>query len=321
MIDDTPLRRLAAVQHGLVSVRQVVALGFAARARDRLVDGRRWDRIAPRVLRLVGSAPGPPQRAMCAVLDAGRDAALDGASAAAWWGIPGNELEPVQVVRARSLRGLGDRVGTAHQPLLLPDHHVVVLDGIPTVTPARALFAVAGSRRAGAQLEWWFERMERMVDTAWAMRLVSGASLHRVFEDLAKRGRSGTAVMRRILDARGVDYVPPASGLESRFAQILRNAGEPAFDRQVDTGDADRWIGRVDFRDPELPVVVEIQSERFHSSLVDRTLDTRRVAALEAAGFVVVELTETAVWHRPYQVVQAVRAARAHARRRLTPAA
>ena len=316
MIDDSPLREIAARQHGLVAVHQAVDLGFGDRTRDRLVDGRRWDRAAPRVMRLVGSAPGAAQRAMCAVLDAGRGAALNASSAGAWWGIPGNHLEPAQVVRVRTRRRVEGRIGVPHQPLLLPDHHVVVLEGIPTVTPARALFEIAGSRRGGAQLDWWYERMERMVDTAWAMRLVSGPSLRRVFDDLARRGRPGTAVMRQILDARADAYVPPASGLESRVVQILRNAGEPPLRRQIDVGDEGRWIGRVDFRDAELPVVLEIQSERFHTSLIDSQLDADRVRRLRDAGFVVKELTDVDVWQHPHRVVEVVRAARREARLR-----
>ena len=102
MIDDRPLRHLASKQHGLVSVAQAAALDFDRSRRGRLVDGRRWVRITPRVLQLVGAEPGPAQTCLLAILDAGGGAALSGASAAAWWDIPGNELEPVQVARWRN---------------------------------------------------------------------------------------------------------------------------------------------------------------------------------------------------------------------------
>ena len=39
-------------------------------------------------------------------------------------------------------------------------------------------------------------------------------------------------------------------------------------------------------------------------------LDAARLAALRASGFVVVEVTEEEVWHRPHEVVQRVGAAR-----------
>lgn len=313
MIDDRPLRALAAQQHGLVSVRQAAALSFTRGQRSRLADGRRWERAGPRVLRLVGSTVTNGQVALLGVLDAGDRAALCGASAAAWWRIPGNLLRPIQVARLRDQTSRPARHGDNHEPVLLPAEHVVTLDGVPTVLPARALFDVAGTRRGGADLPWWVDRMARMVDTAWSMRLVSGRTMHAMLEEMARRGRPGIRVMRQVLETRGLDYVPPASALESRFEQILARAGEASFRRQVETGDDDRWIGRVDFRDPSLPVIAEIQSERFHSSLIDRQLDAARVRRLEAAGFIVLQVVESDVWHRPNAVVDQVRAARAAA--------
>ena len=48
----------------------------------------------------------------------------------------------------------------------------------------------------------------------------------------------------------------------------------------------------------------------YHSALVDRQHDERRLDALRAAGFEVVEVTDVQVWHRPHEVVAAVRSAR-----------
>ncbi len=185
-----------------------------------------------------------------------------------------------------------------------------ILDGIPVVTPARALFDIAGTQRRGAELSWWVERMARMTDSAWAMRLVSGATLHRMLGDLAQRGRPGIRTMRQVLADRPPEYVPPASSLESRFQQILARAGRAPMRRQVDVGD-DRWIGRVDFRDDLRPLVVEIQSERFHTSLSDVASDTERFARFDTAGLETLPVTEEEVWHRPAEVLRKVDEARA----------
>ena len=321
VIDDLPLRTLASEQLGLVSVDQAKRLGYDKDQRHRLVDGRRWERVLPRVLGLVGVPASPARTALAAVLAAGCNAALNGSSAGAWWGIPGNLLEPLEILRERGRSG-AEPPGRCHEPKLLLPHHVVQLAGVPTVVPARALFEIAGQRRRGAQDDRWVERMARMVDTAWSMRLVSGRTLHGMFEEMASRGRSGTAVMRLVLADRGLDYVPPASGLEARVMQILHRAGDPPLDRQVDTG-SDRWIGRVDFRDPVLPFVLEVQSERFHTSRIDRQLDGQRFVDLAAGGFVAREVTDVDVWHRPSRVLEVVREGRAAARRlvRANPAA
>ena len=103
-----------------------------------------------------------------------------------------------------------------------------------------------------------------------------------------------------------MDYRPPDSGLESRFQQITSDAGIE-FRRQVDTGGDEQWIGRVDFLHTGRPFVVEIQSEAYHSSLVDQRSDEARLVALRAAGFTVVEITDTLVWTQPRAVVEKVR--------------
>jgi very-short-patch-repair endonuclease len=135
------------------------------------------------------------------------------------------------------------------------------------------------------------------------MRLVSGATLHTMLDELAQRGRPGIRVMRQVLADRPTTYVPPASGVESRLAQIIRDAGLPELRRQIDSGSDTLWIGRVDFRAAHLPLIVEVQSERFHASLVDRQLDAGRIERLVAAGFEVVEVTDVDVWQRPQTVV------------------
>jgi very-short-patch-repair endonuclease len=80
--------------------------------------------------------------------------------------------------------------------------------------------------------------------------------------------------------------------------------------RQVDLGSATAWTGRVDFVDDELPLVVEILSERYHAALLDREADERRMAALSEAGFTVLTFWDAEIWTRGADVVAGVRAAR-----------
>jgi very-short-patch-repair endonuclease len=110
--------------------------------------------------------------------------------------------------------------------------------------------------------------------------------------------------MRELDSARGPAYVPPASGLERRFIEI----NDEPMERQVDCGD-EEWCGRVDFRHSLLPLVVEVQSEKYHTSLVDRAADAARRARLAAAGFEVVEVWDTDIWHHPDAVRDRIRAA------------
>ena len=77
--------------------------------------------------------------------------------------------------------------------------------------------------------------------------------------------------------------------------------------RQVDLGSEERWCGRVDFVRDDLALVVEVQSERYHSALTDQAHDAARRANLDAAGFTVVEVWDVQLWHAKHVVIAAVR--------------
>ena len=304
-------REVMAAQHALVTSGQLREAGFDHEGEQWLVRNGQLAPVSPRVLRLLGAPQTEAQRVLAAVLDAGPGSALSHTSALAWWRLPGFTRCELHVTRTDDGRRRSRRLALVHDAVPLPDHHVRVLDGIPVVSPARALFDLAGMPRMPRQ------RIERAVDNAWSLRLVSGATLHAMLRELTRRRRPGIATMRDILRVRGPDYVPPASGLEGRVAQILKGRWRTELRRQVDVGSDESWIGRVDFADPELPFLLEVQSERFHASLLDRQADADRRARLEAAGFVVVRVSETDVWHYPDEVVEQVRAGRNEAHHRV----
>lgn len=93
------------------------------------------------------------------------------------------------------------------------------------------------------------------------------------------------------------------------LVSYLAVTGRPRLDGLFDVG-GDRWVGRVHLHDPDSPLIVEVQSGPSHSALADTAHDERRLADLRAAGFEVVEITDAQAWHRPDEVVAAVRAAR-----------
>jgi very-short-patch-repair endonuclease len=302
---------LAARQHGLLTTDQLLTGGFKPKEIHRAITRGQLTRLSPRLVRLPGAPETKPQRLLAAVLDAGPRSALSHSSALAWWGLPGFLHDEIHVTHARDHAQRRQRLADGvHEVIVLPERHVRVLDAVPVVTPARALFDIAGQREISTK------RVERAVDNAWSRHLVSGASLHTMLDDLAQRGRPGIQVMRQILQPRGPNYVPPASGLEARVVQILRESGQRPLRRQVDCGDETGWIGRVDFADDQLPFVLEVQSERFHASLVDQRADADRFMRLEAAGYVVATVSDTEVWHRPDRVVELVRRSRTEARAR-----
>jgi very-short-patch-repair endonuclease len=328
-------------QLGLVSIAAARAAGVSRAALRRGVAAGRYEPVSPGVLRVRGTPPSDRHPVLAAVLEAGPGAAACGPTAAALWGVRGYRLQPVHIAivgeeppaaggsgpvtsagagrvgagaragagpAARGLAGLAVPLPSRPPPVRhripgLAARYVTVLDGVPVVRPEVVVFQVCGREHR--------ERAGRVLDDLWRRRLLSGASVRHTLDDLAVAGGTspGPGRLRRLLHERGGDYVPPASGLERRFAQILARNHLPAMRRQVDVG-ADGWVGRVDFRDRSLPLVVEVQSETYHSALSDRRRDAARSEALRAAGFEVVEVTGEQIWHRPDEVVAAVRNAR-----------
>lgn len=286
-------------QHGFVLRGDAALLGLSPAAVRHLVRRGEWIPEGRRLLRRAGAPWTKASPLMRAALDAGPGSVVSHSTAAAWWGLPGFDLLDIHVTRPRGMTCAPAAFAQhLHQVLDLSCDQVTVLDGIPIVRPERLAFELCGSVHP--------LRAARAIETGWSKGLFSGDSLRRVHAELAERGRKGTVVMREFLEARPPGWVPPASGLEGRVRDILVEAGLGQFRRQVDVG-ADHWVGRVDFLHDFLPLIVEVQSERYHEALLDKQHDAVRKANLEAAGFIVVEIWDSAVWYRRHEVVDAVR--------------
>jgi hypothetical protein len=301
------LYALAARQHGAFARRQATALGIDRARLWRAVRRGAFLQVAPDVFIVAGSPPTDRQRVMTAVLDSPPGTVVSHDTAAALLQLPGYELFPVHLLRPRGLTSHRTKLGRVHTTRRLPAHHTTTIDGIPVTTPTRVLFDLSKFVHRA--------KLERTIDNAWSARLTNGPLLYQALEDLARRGRAKVATMRKLLDVRGVDYVPPESGLEARFEAILLDAGLEPMDRQVDVGNATSWLARVDFRDRHLPLVVQVHSDRHHTALLDRAKDEAQRLALVEAGLVVVEVREFDVWHRRQDVIKQVRAGRVEARR------
>ncbi len=234
-------------------------------------------------------------------------------AAAAWWGLPGFDLRSIDVTRPRGLTGapvtFADRV---HEVLTLTNDQVTVLEGVPIIRPERLILELCATAHPA--------RAERALDTGWSKALYSGDSLRRIHDELAASGRPGIVLMRELLAARPPGWTPPASNLEARFMAVAKEACLGEWRRQIDVGSMDHWCGRVDFVASDVPLIVEVQSERYHSALTDQTHDAVRRADLEHTGFTVVEVWDTELWHAKHDAIAKVREGIRRARSRISAA-
>jgi very-short-patch-repair endonuclease len=296
------LRALARAQYHVVSRRQAREAGLDRWQIEAAVASGEWTWSTTRVLRLTGGRASYEQQCMTVVLHTG--GVLGGESTMALCRIPGFPRRgPIHVVIRRGQRIHYSDAAVISQVRSLPDHHVMTIAGIPSVTPTRAIYDLA------AEHHW--AKVQRALKNTWRRKLTSGGLIHRMGPEWLKRGRPGTVAMRALLAVTPADYEMPDSNLEERFFSILEVAGFPPLKRQVNMGDDSRWIGRVDGRDPELPLIAEVDSETFHFAPIDGDDDAARDAAFGESGLTIVRFTENEIWHEPAVVVARWRQARA----------
>ena len=279
---------LAARQHSAVAIQQLRALGYSYHAIEHLVASGQWSRTTPMVLCRTGSARTREQVVAEAVLDAGRRAGLSHHSDAAWFDLNGFLLRPLHVTRLRDATSTPSRLSVIHEPRLLPDHHLTIHKGVSVIVPSRIPFDIAALGDAGGA--------ERALDRGWARHILNSQSSYRMLDELAGKGRKGITLMRELLDARGPNYRPNDTNLEDRFQELCRVVGL-VLERQRNLADMGEWLGRVDFVNEKLMVVIEVDSALYHDAIIDQVADAARRATLEAAGYRVHSFTDRDIFH------------------------
>jgi hypothetical protein len=246
--------------------------------------------ISKEVLRIAGAPVTDATIAMAGILDSPASAYLSHRSAAAWWGLPGFSIgKPVHTIIPWQGTTKRRRLSVVHYHSGLPEDHLRTFNGIPVVSPALTVYLLAGSEHPA--------RTERALDNAWSKGLVTNRQMHDLLGRLAARGRNGTRVMRKLLAERPADYVAPQTGLEARAGRLALDVGV-VLRRQVNAGDDD-WIGRVDFLIDGTNKVIEVLSQRYHGSFLDRLSDEQRFIRLNEARFLVLTIWDTDIWSNP----------------------
>ena len=275
---------LAARQHGMVTRRDLLALGFSLAAiRHRVAKGR----LHP-VMRGV-YAVGWPQltrerRWMAAVLACGEGAMLSHGSAAALWGI-GVERRgriDISIRRRGEHRRAGLRVRSRPS---LPAADVTRRNRIPVTTPARTLLDQATELGPVA--------LERAVNDADKRDLIDPEALREALERYT--GEPGVQVLRTLLDKH--TFQLSDSDLEIYFRPIARAAGLPQpLSKEPVNG------FEVDFFWPDLGLVIETDGLRYHRTPLAQARDHRRDQTHTATGLTELRFTHYQIRYEPREV-------------------
>lgn len=284
-------------QHGLITRAQLVEAGVSATMVGRWLQRGRLVTAFPAVYRVPGAPVTWEQRLLAAVLAAGDGALASHRSAARLWELLDDDVIEVTVpVESRPrLRG----AAAIHRSGDVEDAHVVRRHGVPATTPMRTLVDLGAV--AGPAL------VEDALDKALTARLVTIAGVENELDELARPGRRGAGVLRRILDRRALGASRPDSILEPRMARLLRRYDLPAAAFQHRVVKGGRFVAQVDFAYPNAKLAIEVDGFEAHSSPRALQSDLRRQNDLVGAGWTVLRFTWEDVVRRTAAVAAQIR--------------
>lgn len=275
---------LARRDHSVVTDDELRALGYSRSAiRHRVTTGRLHKKG------LGVYAVGSPHltkhgRWMVAVKGCGTGAVLSHLSAAVLWGVWKKQPRRVHVTVPR--RRNPERADVKLSRRDLPEDDVTTRHGLPVTTIVRTLIDLATILTR--------EQLEDVVAEADARDLIALDILRHRIDGRSERG---AAVLRELLDRHAL--VLPASKLERLFLPLAEEAGLPKPQMQTQLGSS-----RVDFYWPELGLVVECDSLRYHRSPLQQAEDRARDHAHLVAGRTCVRFTHHQVARQPDYLVE-----------------
>jgi very-short-patch-repair endonuclease len=198
------------------------------------------------------------------------------------------------VVGRQPQRTLGVRV---HRTARLEPRDIRSFQRLPCTSPACTLLDLAEVLDS--------PDLERALAEAWGLKRVTESSLKDVLKRAA--GRHGAGKLTALIQPAGRRHSD--SGGERTLMTLLRQAALPLpLTQQHLHG----W--KVDFYWPEYGLVLELDSEPWHSSRWAFERDRRKTATLTAAGLTVMRDSGQALHDQPIAVIARVAQALTHHR-------
>jgi hypothetical protein len=306
---DSTLADLAAAQHGAFSRAQAAEAGYNRSATRSQVQQGRWQQWARNVFTVVGTPGTWHQRMWCALLEAGAAAVLSHRTGAQLLGVPGYSKDVVELTKRETLHH-ELALSRLHRTSWLPPEHITVVDGLRVTSIARCVFDLAGDPDVPYSRNIEIRRQQEETHLLRMRRVFNNSLLHsgnsvdqqaQVLATLGRRGRAGTALMRRLLEDITEGYVPTESELEDLFLDVCRSEGIEDPERQVTFG-IERPVGRVDCYFRRARLVVELDS-RWHDTPEETEADGWRDLQFAAIGIQVIRIRWRRLVQEPERVM------------------
>ena len=287
---DREVAALAERQHGVVALRQLIAIGLSGQSVKRRVRAGRLHMVCPGVYAVGHRRLSASGRIMAAVLLHGPDAVASHRTAAMLWDLLPPRGRDVYVTVPAS--GRAKRRGIVlEQVRNVHERDRAMRDGIPVTALARTLIDVVGYESE--------ERVERALEQAERMGLLDG----RAVDEACARAPTRRGVKR--IRRRLAQHRAPAtsrSALERRFLILCRKAGLPlpAMNVWIEDCEVDAvWLDE--------KVVVELDAFHTHKTRAAFEKDRKRDAKLQSLGYRVIRITDARLDAEPEAIVEELR--------------
>lgn len=291
---------LAAAQQGVVSRKQMRALGWSEKAIDHALESGRMHRMLRGVYAIAGVRLGEHGRLRAATLACGDQAVVSHRSAAALLGLLDKGPAVIDVI-APSAHGRKIDGIRPHEVRPPRTDEAGTATGIPCTSPARTLVDLAG------------------VVGDWTLRSAFERAAQRKLLDIPAieasmdPGRCGVRSLRALVEEwrRAAPVARRGrlkSPLEAKVLPLLVQRDLPAPLPNAPVKIANGRI-EVDFLWPEQRFVLEADSREFHGTAVAFERDRWRDRELMRAGYSTLRVTHRQAEREPEAVVDSIRAA------------
>ncbi|HLU31268.1 MAG TPA: type IV toxin-antitoxin system AbiEi family antitoxin domain-containing protein [Acidimicrobiia bacterium] len=299
---DVRIAAAAAAQHGLFTTADALAAGADSALITRRVQVGRWLRVARGLYSLPGMPDTWERSVSAAVLRLAPPSAASHRTAAHLHGLFGRPKR-IEVVAVST--GKRNLPFIAHQCLDLVEAEIVAVDGIRVTDVPRTIIDIGVP--AGLAVA------QRVMDDALRKGLTTLEQLAGRIHRYGRRGRRGIGPARQLVVERLHWDKITDSVLEDAFLRLVDRSGlpRPTPQRRMVLRRGKRVV-RVDFNF-EGGLVVELDSEKFHTDRTSFQEDRRRQNALVQEGVTVLRFTWWDVMAAPDYVIATLSRALARA--------
>jgi very-short-patch-repair endonuclease len=287
---DLAVATLAAAQHGVVAVWQVVGLGLNADAIQYRLDMGRLHPVHRGVYAVGYPAQTREALEMAAVLACGEGAVVSHWTAAIRWALLKPRRGPIHATAPtdhRGHKGIKAHVGRLHS------HDKTKRDGIPITSVPRTLLDLAAVAD------------ERILKRAVNEAERAGRLNRRAIDQLLERNprRKGSKALRAVIASVSPGTRRTRSDLEVAFLEMCRAFGlpRPEPNAKVEGFEVDMYW-------PQARLIAELDSYEYHRTPAEFERDRRRDAHLKKKRYEVLRVSEGWLEDAPDDVAATVKA-------------